>query len=110
MPKDPDALGRGRPESTAGGTFKDYIAALDMAGYVSVGLRPAVEKIKDRGNAANHDLPASSEADSLVTLKITEPLLRGIYETPDCERWGNDQSYTVVFTGFFIVDRSHWAS
>ena len=39
-------------------------------------------KVKDRGNTANHDLPASSEEDSLVTLKITEHLLRGIYEIP----------------------------
>lgn len=69
-------------KSKAGGTFKSYVEDLDKAGYVSPGFRPSIEKVKDRGNAANHDLPASTEADSLVTLKITEHLLRGIYEIP----------------------------
>ena len=68
--------------SKAGATFKDYIADLDKAGYISTALKPAVEKVRDRGNAANHDLPASTEADSLVTLKITEHMLRSIYEIP----------------------------
>lgn len=68
--------------SKAGGTFKQFIEDLDNAGYVSPRLRPSVEKVKDRGNAANHDLPASDEAASLVTLTITEHLLRGVYEIP----------------------------
>lgn len=65
-----------------GGTFKGFIDDLDKAGYISTGLKPAVEKIKNRGNTANHDLPASTVEDSLVTLKITEHLLRSIYEIP----------------------------
>lgn len=69
-------------QSPVGGTFKQYVEALDTAGYISAGLRPAVEKIKDRGNAANHDLPASNEEGSRSTLKITEHLLAGIYEIP----------------------------
>jgi hypothetical protein len=69
-------------KSKTGGTFKGYIEDLDKAGYVGPRLKPSVEKIKDRGNTANHDLPASTEADSLVTLRITEHLLRGIYEIP----------------------------
>jgi hypothetical protein len=66
----------------AGGTFKGFIDDLDKAGYISAGLKPAIEKIKDRGNTANHDLPASTAADSLITLRITEHLLRGVYEIP----------------------------
>lgn len=66
----------------SGGTFVGYVESLDKAGYVQPGLRPSIEKVKDRGNTANHDLPASTEADSLTTLKITEHLLRGIYEIP----------------------------
>jgi hypothetical protein len=65
-----------------GGTFKDFIDDLDVAGYISTGLKPAVEKVKNRGNTANHNLPASTEADSLMTLRITEHLLRSIYEIP----------------------------
>ncbi|MDP9092176.1 MAG: DUF4145 domain-containing protein [Actinomycetota bacterium] len=68
--------------SPTGKTFVDYIDDLDTAGYIGPGLKPAVDKIRQRGNSANHDLPASTEADSLVTLKITEHLLRGIYEIP----------------------------
>ncbi len=65
-----------------GDTFQAYIEHLDKAGYIGAGLRPAVEKIKNRGNVANHALPSSTEADSVITLKITEHLLRGIYEIP----------------------------
>lgn len=68
--------------SKAGGTFKQFIEDLEKAGHIGPALRPSVEKVKDRGNAANHDLPASTEQDSLVTLTITEHLLRGIYEIP----------------------------
>jgi hypothetical protein len=65
-----------------GGTFKRFIEDLDKAGYISTGLKPAIEKIKDRGNTANHELPASTAADSLMTLRITEHLLRAVYEIP----------------------------
>jgi len=68
--------------SKPGDTFHAYIEHLDKAGYIGAGLRPAVEKIKNRGNVANHALPSSTEADSVITLKITEHLLRGIYEIP----------------------------
>lgn len=67
-------------ESAEGGTFKSYVEDLDKTGYISAGVKAAAEKVKNRGNAANHELPASTEADSLMTLRITEHLLRGIYE------------------------------
>ena len=69
-------------QSMPGATFQQYIADLDKAGYFGPKLRPSIDKVRDRGNAANHDLPASTEADSLVTLRITEHLLRGVYEIP----------------------------
>jgi hypothetical protein len=69
-------------KSTAGKSFQQYIDDLKTAGYFAPGLFPAIDKVRLRGNAANHDLPASTEEDSLVTLKITEHLLRGIYEIP----------------------------
>lgn len=68
--------------SKAGGTFKQFVEDLVKAGHIGPALLPSVEKVKDRGNAANHELPASTEADSVVTLRITEHLLRGIYEIP----------------------------
>ncbi len=65
-----------------GKKFIQYVDDLDAAGYITKGLKPVVDKIRDRGNIANHDLPASTEADSLTTIAITEHLLRSIYELP----------------------------
>lgn len=66
----------------SGKSFAHYIDELDKAGYITAGLKPVVDQVRVRGNAANHDLPASSEQDSLQTLKITEHLLEAIYELP----------------------------
>lgn len=65
-----------------GDAFAAYVEALDKAGFIAPGLRPVVTLVKDRGNAANHDLPASTEGESLQTMSITEHLLRTIYELP----------------------------
>ena len=56
--------------------------ALEGAGYLPTGLKPAIDKVRGRGNIANHDLPASTEEESHSTLAITEYLLRGLYEIP----------------------------
>lgn len=69
--------------SEPGATFQEYIRQLDEAGYIGLRLRSKVEQVKDRGNVANHELPASSEAEALTTLRITEHLLRGVYEIPN---------------------------
>lgn len=66
----------------AGASFLAYVDALDRAGYISPGLRPVVDQIRTRGNIANHDLPASTEHGSLMTMEITEYLLHTIYELP----------------------------
>lgn len=66
----------------AGKGFVAYVDALDSAGYVAPGLKPVVDIVRTRGNGANHELPASTETDSLRTLKITEHLLHTIYELP----------------------------
>lgn len=69
--------------SKPGKKFVEYVNDLDSEGYVTKGLKPVVDKVRDRGNIANHELPASSEQDSLTTLTITEHLLRAIYELPN---------------------------
>ncbi len=68
--------------SDVGRSFVQYVGDLDAAGYVAPGLRPVVDQIRTRGNVANHDLPASTEPECLVTMQITEHLLRVIYELP----------------------------
>lgn len=58
---------------------------LEKAGYITTGLKPVVDQVRKCGNIANHKLPASTEQDSLTTLKITEHLLEAIYELAGME-------------------------
>jgi hypothetical protein len=69
--------------------FKFYVERLGEAGYVAKGLEARVSSIKDRGNAAVHELPGSTAAQALQTIKVTEHLLRSIYEFADEEE--NDE-------------------
>lgn len=67
-------------KSPPGESFLHYVEALDKAGYITTGMKAAVDKVRNRGNIATHELPASTEDHSLTTMAITEHLLRGIYE------------------------------
>lgn len=69
--------------SKPGQTFVGYVEDLDKAGYFAPGLKAKVTAIKDRGNAANHELPASEQAEARVTMNVTEHLLRTVYELPN---------------------------
>ena len=71
-----------RAGANPGRKFVEYLDDLKSGGYLTTGTEPAVQKIKDRGNAANHELPASTEQESLATLGVTQYLLRGLYEIP----------------------------
>ncbi len=62
--------------------FIEYVSDLESSGYITTGLKPVVDAVRDRGNIANHELPASTEQESLATLTITEYLLSGVYELP----------------------------
>lgn len=66
----------------SGKNFTEYIDCLDSARYIVPGWKPVVDAIRKRGNVANHDLPASTDREALTTLKLTEQLLRIVYETP----------------------------
>ena len=83
--------------SAPGQSFVEYIDDLDAAGYVMKGLKPTVDLIRQRGNIANHELPATSEEDSKMTLGITEHLLEGIYELAALTA-GNPTSATIATT------------
>ena len=69
-----------RANSSAGKSFAEYVDDLEDAGYIVTGLKGTVDQIRQRGNTANHELPASTESESLQTLGITEYLLKGAYE------------------------------
>jgi len=66
--------------SPVGRSFVQYVEDLSGAGYIMTGLRGTVDLIRTRGNIANHELIATTQQESLVTLVITEHLLEGIYE------------------------------
>jgi hypothetical protein len=66
----------------AGQPFVSCMNALQSAGYITTGLEEVVDQMRDRGNVANHDLPASSEQESQVTLMITRHLMEALYELP----------------------------
>lgn len=68
--------------STAGKKFVEYVDDLEKPGFVTPSAKPVVDKGRDRGNTASHELPASTETDSFTTIRITEHLLRTIYELP----------------------------
>jgi hypothetical protein len=63
-------------------TFTSYVEALDQAGYITTGLKPAIDRLQKRGAVANHQLAFSSAADSRATLTVTGHLLEAMYELP----------------------------
>lgn len=63
-------------------SFKEHVDDLAAAGLFAPSIKPAVDKVRDRGNDAAHELPHTTEQESLATLGITEHLLRGVYEIP----------------------------
>jgi hypothetical protein len=70
----------GEAHSKEGKAFAAYVDDLEKCGLIIAGLKPVVDQIKDRGNEANHGLPASTEDEARQTLKITQHLLIGVYE------------------------------
>jgi hypothetical protein len=69
--------------STPGKSFVQYIDDLEAGNYIMAGLKPVVDQIRSRGNKANHELPASTEQESISTMTIAHHLLSGIYELPN---------------------------
>lgn len=68
--------------SAPGKSFVEYVNDLEAENYIMAGLKPVVDQIRNRGNKANHELPASTEQESITTITITQHLLSGVYELP----------------------------
>jgi hypothetical protein len=64
-------------------SFKYYVDYLESQGYVPPNGRKWVDKIRERGNGANHEIRLMTEADAALLLKFTEMLLRFVYELPN---------------------------
>lgn len=61
-------------------TFIQAVEYLEHEGFITARMRPWVDRIKDVGNEATHEIPAISEEQAMDVAKFTEQLLRLVYE------------------------------
>jgi hypothetical protein len=62
--------------------FAWYVQWLDDNGYVPPGGHAWVNRIKDLGNEANHEIPSVNEEDAREIISFVEMLLKFVYELP----------------------------
>lgn len=60
--------------------FAHYVGYLEEHGFITPPMKPWVEIIRQRGNEATHEIPASTEDKALGSLAFTTQLLRLVYE------------------------------
>ena len=72
------AVGKGAPK---GDTFTRYIDYLVQTGYITVTMKEWVDKIRDNGNDATHEIPPPDSKKAGTTLEFTVLLLKNVYET-----------------------------
>ncbi|CAN5531532.1 hypothetical protein BH10ACT1_BH10ACT1_33500 [soil metagenome] len=63
-------------------TFAAYVDDLEAAGYLTPPMRRLADHIRQRGNAATHELDPTSMEDAQQTLGFTALLLRNAYDVP----------------------------
>lgn len=60
--------------------FTTAVKHLESEGYITSRMLPWVNRIKDVGNEANHEMPATTEQQAMDVARLTEQLLRLVYE------------------------------
>ena len=65
-----------------GATFQDYVTYLDEKHYIPAGASVWVDKIRDWGNEANHEIKLKTGPDATKAVDFTEMLLKVVYEYP----------------------------
>jgi hypothetical protein len=55
---------------------------LDSQGYIPPDGKAWVDKIRGKGNEANHEIALMCKDDAILVLRFTEMLLRFVYELP----------------------------
>jgi Domain of unknown function (DUF4145) len=63
-------------------TFAEALEYLEAEGFVTVHIRPWVERIKDFGNDANHEIPSTSAMQANDVATFTYEFLRLTYDMP----------------------------
>jgi len=79
------AVTHGLPEKDGSGRAPNFAKALrhlEDEGVITKHMRPWVDKIKDVGNEANHEIPRTSAEDAMAVAKFTRQLLMLAYELP----------------------------
>lgn len=62
--------------------FIEYVEYLSEKGYIPPDSKEWVDEIREKGNEATHEIVIMSEADAKDLIRLTEMLLRIIYEFP----------------------------
>jgi hypothetical protein len=79
------AVAHGLPEkdgTNRAPTFKQALNHLEAGGVITKLMRPWVDKIKDVGNEANHEIPSTTAAQAMDVALFTRQLIRLAYELP----------------------------
>ncbi|WP_051436761.1 DUF4145 domain-containing protein [Brachyspira alvinipulli] len=74
------AVSEGKEE---GDTFKNYIDYLDNEGIIHKKQKGLINKVREIGNEANHEIKSVSEEDAQYIFKLIEHLLLNNYEFID---------------------------
>lgn len=73
------AVDKGAPK---GKKYVEYVRWLDSEGYLPQGSKVWVDRIRDKGNEANHEIVQMNEEDAKLMIDFVEMLLKLIYEYP----------------------------
>ncbi|MFL0180689.1 MULTISPECIES: DUF4145 domain-containing protein [unclassified Mycobacterium] len=79
------AVAHGLPEKDKNGrapTFQQALSHLESEGVITKLMRPWVDKIKDVGNEANHEIPSTTPDEAMDVALFTRQLIRLAYELP----------------------------
>ena len=72
------AVDKGAPQRKQ---FADYVEYLVEQGHITPTMRAWVDKIRDLGNVATHEIPSPDDETTNVALTFTTLLLKNVYET-----------------------------
>ncbi|MGD7021504.1 DUF4145 domain-containing protein [Rossellomorea vietnamensis] len=63
-------------------SFLSYVNYFEDNGFITVKMKPWVDKIRTIGNTATHEIPDIKKADALIAFEFLVMLLKLIYEFP----------------------------
>lgn len=64
-------------------SFLKYIDFLDTNHFIPPGCRRWVDRIREKGNEANHEIVIMNKAEAEEILSLSEMLLKILYEFPN---------------------------